>query len=392
MNSGDYNRQVNPALRAMAKAVYEARSSFSVQYLSSVRTEQVNDRESCQLWFISPGCFHDSCGGCTMCNYGYGRGSHVDEALVLDSIAGNLSALPPEIGELIIGPTGSMLDDREVPPAFRSDILSLLREKTIDDLFIETRLDTITEEKLQQLRTGVNARHINIEIGIECMNPWVLRNCVNKDMDVRRIPHTVEMIHANGINACANLAVGFPFLNERMNIQLAVHSIQEALAIGFDEVVLFSYHVRPGTLLEVLWRHGRYDTPSLWSVSSVLDQLDEALLPKVGIAWYRDYYQDSKKILHSPHSCPQCEVRLLKLLDAYKNHPCAETRDALSRITCQCRDRWTQEVEEQALCVQFANVAEDYRFLGKLYSIPDGAVDEELKYMERTLGSLRLDQ
>lgn len=110
MERTDSYEKVNPILRDIMKTVFDSRRIFPVEYLSSLRKEIVNDKMSCQLWFISPGCSHDNRGGCTMCNYGYGKGFHFDQKLVLDSIKDNLKELEGEvIQELVVGPTGSYL-------------------------------------------------------------------------------------------------------------------------------------------------------------------------------------------------------------------------------------------------------------------------------------------
>ena len=131
-------------------------------------------------------------------------------------------------------PTGSMLDEREVPAALREQIFQLLRRQGCRDFFVETRADTITPEKLESMKHHVRAERLHIEIGVECCQDWVLRNCINKNMKYTDIGAAVDLIHGAQMYACANVGIGIPFLSERCSIELAKRSIHQLFAAGVD--------------------------------------------------------------------------------------------------------------------------------------------------------------
>ena len=74
---------VNPILKTVMQEIYAKRTSLSVEYLVSSRIERINDKSFCQLFFLSKGCSHDLRGGCTMCNYGYGKSRQVNTGAML---------------------------------------------------------------------------------------------------------------------------------------------------------------------------------------------------------------------------------------------------------------------------------------------------------------------
>ena len=385
MEKTDSYEKVNPVLREIMKTVFDSRRIFPVEYLSSLRKEIVNDKMSCQLWFISPGCSHDNRGGCTMCNYGYGKGFHFDQEMVLDSIKENLKELEGEIiRELAVGPTGSFFDNKEVPAALRREIYALLADVDIENLYFETRCDTITYEKLNEIREYAKTKAITIEVGVECTNEWILRNCVNKGQTLKQVRDAVGMIHELGMRASANISLGIPFVDDQLGVGLALKSVEDAFDWGFDEAVIFTYHIKPGTLLEVLDRNHLYKTVSLWSLVETLYRLPEPYLGKLSIAWYKNYYgKDSPLIIKSPETCPVCEREVMALLDAFKNKPTRQLVEKLYGLACDCRTTWYKNLtfgRDDPL----ENCIKGFQKIARIYNIDQNLIEKEVAYMRES--------
>lgn len=375
------DQNINPVLRTVMQKIYQSRRPLPEIPRTVVRHERVNDQAFCEVWFMTPGCFHDQKGGCTMCNYGKGRYVNPDD--ILSELKTQFEALPTDVHELIVTPIGSMLDEQEVPQKLFEQILGLLKTVRTNEFFIETRLDTIFAEKLEQIRQSIHADRIYIEMGLEAYDEWVLRNCVNKNLDLTQIPFALQTIHRAGMFACANIGIGIPFLNERTSIAMAIRSVNMAFQVGFDSVVLFPYHVKPGTLSAWLWKRGLYRCCSLWALIEVLRAFPPELLDRIHISWYRNYYEDPGKILASPTTCDKCCEDILKLLDAYKNHPGKEAQEALCAASCECRDLWWQQLLSSPNYVVMDQLAAVYRQMGHTFGISKDAVEKELISMAR---------
>lgn len=386
----DSYEKVNPILRTVMKRIYENRVPLPLNTITSVRYERVQDEVFSDVWFMTPGCAHDRKGGCTMCNYG--KGHEIDSDIILQELEERVKQLPPKLQELVVTPTGSMLDEREVPEDFRRKILGLFRGLYIHDFLIETRADTISPDKLEDLKTYISADKINIEIGMECCDDWVLRNCVNKNISTWDFKKAVEMIHAAGMAACANVGAGIPFLSERCNIRLAQQTIRRAFDLGFDSVVLFPYHVKPGTLLEWLWRNGTYSCCSLWSLSEIMSVFDREVLNNIQISWYRNYYTDKSKVLTSPDSCEVCREHVLALYDEYRNHPGEQALDALLAYSCGCRDTWKENLMLQSETPEIDKIIEVYRVLGRAFHIPEDMIEKETDYVDKMWEEKKYDE
>lgn len=386
------DKKVNPILHIATQKIYRSRKTLPETPRISVRYEKVQDGVFSEVWFMTPGCSHDRNGGCTMCNYG--KGHCVSPEELLRELGEQIGKLPVNLQELIVTPSGSMLDEQEVPQKLFIEILKLLEPVTTNDFLIETRADTVEAEKLKLMKQYIHANRIFVEIGVEACDDWILRNCVNKNMNMEEVAQAVRIVHDSGMYACANIGIGIPFLNERVNIITACESVKAAIRMGFDSVVLFPYHVKPGTLCEYLWKLGDYQCCSLWAFIQALEMLPAEMLEKVHISWYRNYYDDKKKILLSPDTCDACREDALKLLDGYKNYPGVETREKLISLSCGCKDIWKKKIYSQSNHVDMDNIAGIYRRIGEKFGIPGEIVEQEINYMDREFVKLneRLDK
>lgn len=378
---------VNPILKTVMQKIYAERTSFSVEYLVSSRIERINDKCFCQLFFLSKGCSHDLQGGCTMCNYGYGKSRQVNTGAMLEEMRSAVEILPEELQEIVVGPIGSMFDDEEVEPDVRKRIFELLSSVTAEEFTCETRVDTITEEKLQCFRKSIRANKLTLEIGVETVDPWCLRNCVNKNLSFEQTIQAVQIIHKAGLHVCANVGVGQPFINDKYSAYLAIQTIRKLLELDVDCIVLFIYNIRPGTLLEWLYEQHLYDCTSLWIIPEVLSAFSPDELRKIQISWYRNYYNSDTKIIQMPHLCPKCHESVLKLFDDYRNNPSNDTLKPIIEYQCDCKEIWQQRYQNQLCSVDFDHVSDTYTRMADYFSISDTLLEKELHYMYATLGS-----
>ena len=373
----------NPVLKSIMQIVYENRCSLADKPKIVVRHEVADGRPMCEVWFMTEGCAYDREGGCTMCNYG--KGHNVAVETILTQLADAILSLPKADYNLVVNPSGSFLDEREVSNALRDGIYKLLDNVTFESLTVESRADVLQTDMLNVLRVRYPEKRVSVEIGVETLNPWLLRNSVNKGVTLTQIIEAVHIVHEAGLLSIANIGLGLPFVNERTNIAYASASVVMAIKMGFDSVILFPYHVKPGTLLETLYSNGSYQCVSLWALVDALSTLPKELLPRVNISWYRNYYTDKTKIMASPDTCPECSETILRLLDDYKSNPSEGILVVLNNINCCCRARWRESLNSQVEGVEFAHVEQDYYALAKHFHIEHDLLEGTLREMRETM-------
>lgn len=353
------------------------------------RIERANGGLLCDLWFLTRGCIHDAQGGCTMCNYGKGSWD-VQWEEILSELEYIVEKLPWEFEDFLLTPSGSMLDEREVPLEMREGMSKLLKGVRAKRFIVETRADTVNEGGLEFIQGIMPDSEKYVEIGYESGHDWILRNCINKGTDTGAFGKAAEMIHQAGIKVTANVGVGLPFLSEKASVREAVYSVKRALEQGADSVVLFPYHVKHGTLLEVLYQHHGYQCISLWSLAAVLEKLPKQMLEQVQISWYKDYFgEDRSHIFASPSTCGKCVKDVMRLLDQYREEPSGKNLDAVLKYHCECKEEWEKRLDGQSAEVEYGRIADEYRQLAKEFDVNDDILEEELMIMEKTAGDIK---
>lgn len=252
----------NSVLKEITAQIYKQRPKMPSHLRTNYRLEHVNGGLLCDLWFLTSGCIHDRQGGCTMCNYGKSD-SVIDQEQILRELRCIVEKLPFEFEDFLLTPSGSMLDPYEVPLNMRDKIVSILHDLKTKRFIIETRADTVTPNSLEFLSRILPKAKKYIEIGVESSNNWILKHCINKNSTYEEFLQAMSLIHSAGMFVTANIGLGAPFLSERAAIQDTITSVQRVLNDGADSVVLFPYHIKSGTLLEIMNRNDMYHC-GLW--------------------------------------------------------------------------------------------------------------------------------
>lgn len=324
-------------LSLVMKKIRMLRPELSVNQPFFNRIEETQLGLSANSWFMTGGCSWDQQGGCTMCNYG--KGVAISESDTLEAIKTAVESLPKDIVELFLSPSGSFLDNREVPASTRSKILDIANNSNVKFFAFETRAEFVTEELLKELRENVVGKKIGVEIGLESSNSFIRNYCINKGNELEDFTKAANLIKKYGFECIANVSLGTPFLNPKEAKEDTVNTVKWALNNGVDTVVIFPMHVKPYTLLEWLYKNDYYEPPSLWLLINTLYEIGEELIDRVDISWYRNGYEDKRKVIASPTTCECCLDKIYDMLDEYR-----KTRDfsivrEMQFFHCSCREK-----------------------------------------------------
>ena len=345
------------------------------------RIDTVAGRRFAQVWFRTRGCTYDRRGECTMCNYGVGP--DIEVPAMVGYVHDALDELVGPIDELYVSPSGNLLDPMEVPKEALDGILVELRRHPAPRVAFETRPETVSARRLAAVSEALGGKPFAVGLGVESVNPWVQRFCINKPLREQQVASAIEVIHSVGAAAYVNVAIGSAFLNSYEATADAEQSTKWALGAGADTVLLFPLHVKPFTLLEWMWRHGSYTPPSLWTLVEVLNRLPDRALGSVNVSWYRHDYGDAN-ILASPTSCPTCDGLVMAGLDAFRASPGRPALDQLLGIAC-CRDD-----QSPSASIDLRPLPE--RVLGTLLDICEEFGIDAAQYADAMATELRADQ
>ena len=287
------------------------------------------------------GCYWADLKGCSMC--GYAKDTLGRSATPEELAEQTARALLRYRGEpyVKIYTSGSFLDDREVDSDSRRRILAAFSGKARRLLF-ETLPEFATTETLDPLRRAFDGE-LEVALGLESTDPTVLARFVHKNAPPAEYLSAADRVHRVGLRAKAYLLLKPPYLTESESIDDVVRSVEQA-SPRFDAISVNPVHIQNGTVVEWLYRRGRYRPPWLWSVVEVLlrgaEHRGSARLVS---------FPTAGGLPRGPHNCGTCDARVLAAIEAAS---LAQEFAPLSNLDCACRATWATSRDVEPLGVE----------------------------------------
>jgi radical SAM enzyme (TIGR01210 family) len=287
------------------------------------------------------GCYWADVKGCSMCGYArdtLGRSATPDE--LERQLA---SALERYRGEpyVKVYSSGSFLDDREVDAESRRRIVAAFSGRAERFLF-ETLPEFVQPSSLGPL---VDAFDGDLEVaqGLESANPEVLKRFVNKGSSPAEYFDAAGRVRELGALAKAYLLLKPPYLTESESMRDVIASIAEA-APRFDAISVNPVHIQGGTVVEWLFRRGRYRPPWLWSLLEVM-RAGALLRGRARLVTF----PTAGGLPRGPHNCGSCDRDVLRALEEAS---LAQSFEGLSAPKCACRQQWNHFLALEGLGVE----------------------------------------
>jgi radical SAM enzyme (TIGR01210 family) len=275
------------------------------------------------------GCYWADEKGCSMCGYAkdtLGRSATPEElAEQLEHAVARYHGEP----YVKVYTSGSFLDDREVDPESRRRLVSAFSGKARRLLF-ETLPELAVPTALATLRDAFTGE-LEVALGLESTDPTVLGKYVHKNAPPSAYLAAGDQVRANGLRAKAYLLLKPPYLTESESIRDVVRSVSEA-APHFDALSVNPVHIQNGTVVEWLFRRGRYRPPWLWSVVDTLRQGAEQKGSSRLVS-----FPTAGGLPRGPHNCGACDARVL---EAIETASLRQEFGPLADLDCACRSEW----------------------------------------------------
>lgn len=217
-------------------------------------------------------------GGCSMCGYIQDANIEALEQIhvrnqfnhVLESKFNEISQ-DNEHYSLKIFNSGSFFDENEITEDTRKYIYDKIADiENIKEFTIESRLEYINPESLQNLKKNLKGMHIEVAIGLETINDYVRNYYINKGMKFEKFKEILPVCREIGIGVKAYLLLKPPFLNESGAIDDCVNSIKKLIGLNINTISINPLNIQRGTLVEYLWFQHKYRPPWFHSLFKVL--------------------------------------------------------------------------------------------------------------------------
>lgn len=293
-----------------------------------------------QMWFRTRGCTYDRAGQCSMCNYGIGP--EIDPDAITRSVGRRLTAVP-EGAAIYLSPSGSLLDDREVPASLREQLLRCVAARRPVLFAFESRPEVFTHEKLAQLRELLPSTAVVGQVGVESWDPRVRALCHLKPTPQSAYLSAAGMLAEHGFDSIANLTLGGLGLSQREAYDDTLAGVRAARAAGYTTQMIFPLSAKSGTLLG--WAHdeGHWQPPTLWMLVRLLAECadDTATGDAPGdlsLSWFDPKLNDV--VQARPDACVRCRPVLVEALSAFRVFPRSRSlAPLLDWHGCDCPDR-----------------------------------------------------
>ncbi|MFX1452391.1 MAG: archaeosine biosynthesis radical SAM protein RaSEA, partial [Promethearchaeota archaeon] len=163
--------------------------------------------------------------------------------------------------------SGSFLDKNEVAQDVRSYLYNKIAEiKKIKEVVIESRVEYISSEKLEEIRDSLKNKYIEIGIGLETTDDYIRNNYINKGLLFDEFQSVLQLCKDHDIGVKAYLLFKPPFLNEISAIDDCVDSIKTLINLKVNSISINPLNIQKGSLAEYLWYQKRYRPPWFYSL------------------------------------------------------------------------------------------------------------------------------
>ena len=303
-----------------------------------------------QLTFQTQGCRFSSGGSCSMCNYGYGKAPDADK--LMHELFQVLNGCGNEIETILLGASGSFLDENEIPEALQNRILQAVFQRKIPQIIIETHYKSISDAILRRIAEQLPNRSIELEVGLETADSWIGTHILNKRINLTEFEMMIAVAHRYGMSVTVNLLLGMPFFTEAAQLADTKNSIRWALSKNVDYIIVFPLNIHPYTLFEWLYQKGYIQPPSLWLAVRLLSELDDFELAHVSMAWYGNRSVDygAGQVSVVPKTCDACRDVLLSFFEVfYATRNLGERKKQIEELLrtnfpCNCREKVFQKL------------------------------------------------
>ncbi|HYK93556.1 MAG TPA: archaeosine biosynthesis radical SAM protein RaSEA [Thermoplasmata archaeon] len=329
---------------AVARRPPPAPADAAGRYVNQWVEDEAIDGERVRAFVLilkTRGCYWADVKGCSMCGYArdtLGRSATPEE--LAHQLASALERYRDE-PYVKVYTSGSFLDDREVDPASREKMLRAFRGRARRFLF-ETLPEFVRDDTVAPLRDAFGGE-LEVAQGLETADADVLKRFVNKGSTPTEYFEAADRLRALGVRRKAYLLLKPPYLTEREAIEDVVRSVEVA-APRFDSISVNPVHIQGGTVVEWLYRRGRYRPPWLWSLVEAM-QRGAARRGATRLVTF----PTAGGVPRGPHNCRSCDRAVLAALEEAS---LSQSFELLDRLDCDCRTEWTTVTELESLGVE----------------------------------------
>ena len=280
--------------------------------------------------FRTKGCSWALNSGCSMC--GYFNDSMWEKISDEDLLAQFDTAMKNYSGQKFVKifTSGSFLDDNEVKPKVRKEILSKLTE-TVDKVSVESRPEYISDKKISEIIEIFKSKTFEVGIGLETASDFIREHSLNKGFTFNDYKKAAQILKKYDVKLKTYVLIKPPFLTEKESIEDSINTVEKIKSI--TDVVSFNpTNVQRHTLVNFLWQRRQFRPAWLFSIFEILKE-SKKIAPEVFIKC--DIAGGGS--IRGAHNCKDCDSKYLKEIADFSLN---QDINVLQGLNCGCKDKW----------------------------------------------------
>lgn len=267
------------------------------------------------------GCkYYKEHGGCTMCGFHQATKKYsfglLYPSIFFKFIFEKALKLVPlyNISEVYIFNGGSFLNDKEIPLEFQSYIFKRLGKiKEIKVLFIESRVEYISETKLKMIYDLNPTLELIIAIGFESQDDYIRNKIIRKGLSKIKFERTIALISKFGFKSASYVFLKPLGLSEKEAYEEVQKTINYLLSLKVSELILSSAFVQKDTLVYQEYLKGNFRPPYLWTVILLIEDIIKNNWPlSIG------GFSDDPPPVAIIKNCDICSLKIYQIIDKFR--------------------------------------------------------------------------
>jgi radical SAM enzyme (TIGR01210 family) len=235
--------------------------------------------------------------------------------------------------------SGSFLDDKEITPRVRKEILKKLGYTT-SKISVESRPEYITDKILTDIKKIADIQNFEIGIGLETANDSIRNNYLNKGFTFDDYKKAARTLKKYDMKVKTYVLIKPPFLTEKESINDSIDTVDKIKKIT-NSISFNPTNVQRKTFVNYLWQRKKYRPAWFFSVAEIIIE-SKKIAPDVFIKC--DIAGGGSN--RGAHNCKNCDRMYLNAISEFSLNQDTKVFEGLN---CDCNERWLDLLDIEGL-------------------------------------------
>ena len=220
---------------------------------------------------------------------------------------------------------------------------------SVKRILIESRIEYITLERIEEIKSIIGKKKFEIAIGIESSNERIRNQIIKKGLSWEKLREKLLILKKTDTSLMGYVLIKPPTLTEEEAIDDAIQTCYDIVKLAEEVGVNVRLALEPtfvvkGTLLEEEYLAGKFKPINLWNVIKIIKKVhklcnifigvsDERLIEKISVLGI-----DAYKV---PISCRRCRLLLIGTIQEFNY---TQNVNVFNKLYCGfCNDGWIDD-------------------------------------------------